>query len=64
MTRRNDRAAARAVVVQSAWYVNEEIVTHFGMLGRSEGCLAVTNSSLDEVLARLGPGRLIYADKA
>jgi hypothetical protein len=60
----NDRAAARAIVVHGAWYVSEEIVTHFGMLGRSEGCLAVANSSLDEVLAGLGPGRLIYADKA
>ena len=60
----NDQAAARAIVVHGAWYVSEEIVTHFGMLGRSEGCLAVANSSLDEVLARLGPGRLIYADKA
>jgi hypothetical protein len=59
----NDNAAARAIVVHGAWYVSEEIVTHFGMLGRSEGCLAVANSSLDEVLGRLGPGRLIYADK-
>lgn len=60
----NDHAAARAIVVHSAWYVSAEIVTHFGMLGRSEGCLAVTNSSLDEIIARLAPGRLIYADKA
>jgi hypothetical protein len=60
----NDCAAARAIVVHSAWYVSEEVITHFGMLGRSEGCLAVTNSSLDEITAKLGPGRLIYADKA
>jgi hypothetical protein len=60
----NDCAAARAIVVHSAWYVSEEIIEHFGMLGRSEGCLAVTNSSLDEIIAKLGPGRLIYADKA
>jgi hypothetical protein len=60
----NDLAAARAIVVHGAWYVSEEIITHFGMLGRSEGCLAVASSSLDEVLARLGAGRLIYADKA
>ena len=59
----NDKATARAIVVHGAWYVSEEIIAHFGMLGRSEGCLAVANSSLDEVLARLGPGRLIYADK-
>ena len=59
----NDHAAARAIVVHGAWYVSEEIVAHFGMLGRSEGCFAVATSSLDQVLARLGPGRLIYADK-
>jgi hypothetical protein len=60
----NDNAASRAIVVHGAWYVSAEIIGHFGMLGRSEGCLAVANSSLNEVLARLGPGRLIYADKA
>ncbi len=60
----NDNAASRAIVVHGAWYVSEEIIRHFGALGRSEGCLAVANTSLDEVLARLGPGRLIYADKA
>ena len=60
----NDNAASRAIVVHGAWYVSEEIIRHFGVLGRSEGCLAVANSSLDEVLTRLGPGRLIYADKA
>ena len=59
----NDCAAARAIVVHSAWYVSEEIIAHFGMLGRSEGCLAVPSSSLDEIVAKLGPGRLIYADK-
>jgi hypothetical protein len=60
----NDNAASRAIVVHGAWYVSEEIVRHFGVLGRSEGCLAVSPSSLDEVLAKLGTGRLIYADKA
>jgi hypothetical protein len=60
----NDHAAARAIVVHGAWYVSEEIVTRFGMPGRSEGCLAVAESSLEEILTRLGPGRLIYADRA
>jgi hypothetical protein len=60
----NDNAASRAIVVHGAWYVSDDIVRHFGVLGRSEGCLAVANSSLDQVLTRLGPGRLIYADKA
>jgi hypothetical protein len=60
----NDNAASRAIVVHGAWYVSDDIIRHFGVLGRSEGCLAVASSSLDEVLTRLGPGRLIYADKA
>ncbi len=60
----NDNAASRAIVVHGAWYVSDDIIRHFGVLGRSAGCLAVANSSLDEVLTRLGPGRLIYADKA
>ena len=60
----NSNAAARAIVVHGAWYVSEEIIGRCGMLGRSEGCLAVSQASLDEVLTRLGPGRLIYAGKA
>jgi L,D-transpeptidase catalytic domain len=60
----NDNAESRAIVVHGAWYVSDEIVARFGMLGRSEGCLAVSNSSLSEILSKLGPGHLIYADKA
>ncbi len=60
----NSNAASRAIVVHSAWYVNEEMVGHSGMLGRSQGCFAVADSSLAEIMARLGPGRLIYAGKA
>jgi len=60
----NSNAAARAIVVHGAWYVSGEMIGRCGMLGRSEGCFAVSNESLDEVLTRLGPGRLIYAGKA
>jgi hypothetical protein len=60
----NSNAAERAIVVHGAWYVSEEIIGRCGMLGRSEGCFAVSHASLDEVLTRLGPGRLIYAGKA
>jgi hypothetical protein len=58
----NSNALSRAIVVHGAWYVNEEMIGHSGMLGRSQGCLAVADSSLPEIMARLGPGRLIYAD--
>ena len=60
----NSNAATRAIVVHGAWYVSGEIIGRCGMLGRSEGCFAVAHTSLDEVLTRLGPGRLIYAAKA
>ena len=58
----NSNALARAIVVHGAWYVNEEMIGHSGMPGRSQGCFAVADSSLPEIIARLGPGRLIYAD--
>ena len=58
----NSNALSRAIVVHGAWYVNEEMIGHSGMLGRSQGCFAVAGSSLPEIFARLGPGRLIYAD--
>ncbi len=59
----NDNALARAIVVHAAWYVSPEMAQTHGVLGRSEGCFALSNTSLPEVLERLGSGRLIYADK-
>jgi len=32
-----------------------------GRIGRSQGCFAVQQRDIAEVLARLGPGHLIYA---
>jgi L,D-transpeptidase catalytic domain len=60
----NSNALSRAIVVHGAWYVNERVISSAGMLGRSQGCFAVADSSLPEIMARLGPGRLIYAGKA
>lgn len=59
----NSNAAARAIVVHGAWYVSREIVREHGVLGRSEGCFAVSADDLPKVLERLGPGRLIVAAK-
>jgi hypothetical protein len=58
----NCNALPRGIVVHSAWYISDEMIGHFGMLGRSEGCFALAASSLPEVMTRLGPGRLLYAD--
>jgi len=60
----NSNAFSRAIVVHGAWYVNEEVIGYSGMLGRSQGCFAVADSSLPEIMTVLGPGRLIYADKS
>jgi hypothetical protein len=59
----NSNAAARAIVVHGAWYVSQDMARDHGILGRSEGCFAVAPASLSEILAALGYGRLIYADK-
>jgi hypothetical protein len=59
----NSNALSRAIVVHGAWYVSEVMLGFSGMLGRSQGCFAIADSSLPEIMARLGPGRLIYADK-
>ena len=60
----NCNAESRAIVVHAAWYVTPEIALQTGMLGRSEGCFAVSTRSLHEVIDCLGPGRLLYAAKA
>lgn len=59
----NNNAEARAIVVHTAWYAEPDVVRETGRLGRSEGCFAFPNRSLQEVLARLGPGRFLYADR-
>jgi hypothetical protein len=59
----NSNAEARAIVVHSAWYAEPNVVREHGRLGRSEGCFAMSQTSLQEVLNRLGPGHLLYADK-
>ncbi|TPG21499.1 hypothetical protein EAH79_03995 [Sphingomonas koreensis] len=59
----NSNAESRAIVVHGAWYVSDDMIRQHGMLGRSEGCLAVAETDLPAVLDRLGPGRLIVAGK-
>lgn len=59
----NSNAESRAIVIHAAPYVSERLAQETGKIGRSEGCFAVATESIDEVLAQLGPGRLLYADK-
>lgn len=59
----NSNAEARAIVVHAAWYVSDEMIAEHGKLGRSEGCFALSDANLVNVLDRMGPGRMIYAGK-
>lgn len=60
----NDRAEPRAIVIHGATYVSEDHIAKWGKAGRSEGCFVFAPHRLSEVLALLGPGRLLFADKA
>jgi hypothetical protein len=59
----NSNAESRGIVVHAAWYVSPEMARQHGVLGRSEGCLAVSQSDLPTMLDRLAPGHLIVARK-
>jgi hypothetical protein len=59
----NCNAEPRGIVVHAAWYVGPEMVQAHGMLGRSEGCFAVSPADLPTMLTRLGPGRLLVATR-
>lgn len=59
----NSRAEDRAIVIHSAWYAEPEVIAQTGRLGRSEGCFVFPQAKLPEILSRLGPGRLLFADR-
>ena len=57
----NSRAFDRAIVVHGASYVGQDLVRTQGRIGRSLGCFAVEQSTIGDVLERLGQGRLLFA---
>ncbi|WP_232476277.1 murein L,D-transpeptidase catalytic domain-containing protein [Flavisphingomonas formosensis] len=59
----NNNAEARAIVVHGAWYVSRDMARDRGKIGRSEGCFAVSEADLVQVLQRLGPNRLLISAK-
>jgi len=59
----NRHAETRAIVIHAAPYAEPEILDRYGKLGRSEGCFAFARADHQEVIRRLGPGRLLYCDK-
>lgn len=63
LDRQNSEALSRGIVIHAASYVGNDLALTQGRIGRSQGCFAVANSEISEVLARLGPGRLLFAAK-
>ena len=59
----NDNADSRGIVVHQAPYVGPAILKAHGVLGRSEGCFAVSPADMPQMLQRLGPGRLLISTK-
>lgn len=59
----NDQAENRAIVIHPARYVSQSLVASQGKVGRSQGCFAFSFGDIGEVLSRLAPGSLLYADK-
>lgn len=59
----NNNADVRAIVVHGAWYADPSLIATQGKLGRSEGCFVFGEDLLPMILYKLGPGRLIFADR-
>jgi hypothetical protein len=57
----NDQAEARHVVMHGAWYVNEDHARQFGMLGRSWGCPALSQTVAPAVIDTIKGGSFVYA---
>lgn len=59
----NDQAENRAIVIHPAWYVSQTLIAEQGKIGRSQGCFAFAHSDIGQILQRVAPGTLLYADK-
>lgn len=59
----NSLALDRAIVMHSAWYVDQAMIDKWGKIGRSEGCFAMGPADFNEALWHLSGGRLLFADR-
>lgn len=59
----NNLAEPRAIVMHGADYVSEAMAADQGLIGRSQGCFAVAQDAIGDVLQWLGEGRLLFAWK-
>ena len=59
----NSNAESRAIVVHSAWYAEPQVPPCRAGSAAARAASPSPMQSLQEVLARLGPGRFLYADR-
>jgi hypothetical protein len=57
----NHNAAARAIVIHGADYVNPGIVKALGRLGRSQGCPALSNAAAPRVIDLIRDGTVVFS---
>lgn len=57
----NSNAYGRAIVIHGADYVDRSMARDQGRIGRSLGCFAFEQGTINEVLEQLGEGRLLFA---
>ncbi len=55
----NDHASGRAVVMHSAWYVNEDFIKKYGRPGRSWGCPAISKAMKKPVISTIKDNALL-----
>lgn len=56
----NSNAEARRIVVHGAHYVDQHVIQKIGRLGRSFGCLALSNKIAKEVMHTIRDGSIIF----
>lgn len=58
----NNNALDRAIVMHRAKYAEPSFLDKWGVLGRSNGCFAMSDADFKLALLQLGGGRVIHAD--
>lgn len=62
----NDNAFDRAIVIHGAWYVHPDVVKKYGLLGRSWGCPAVSEDTVQPLINTIKDKTLVvvyYPDR-
>jgi L,D-transpeptidase catalytic domain len=57
----NDQAETRHIVMHGAWYVSEDHAKQFGMIGRSWGCPALSQTVAPAVIDAIKGGSFVYS---